>query len=178
MTATEAYDSVTNGGANDFAAAVAILEKNPPWCLIGGLAINCYVEPVYTLAADIVVFTKHLAAIKARLLAEKFSIEEFPYSMNARRGRGKLNIQFTTDPRYQDFVLRAAPAEVLGQRVPVAKLADLVRGKLWAWSDKKRRLSKRKKDELDLIRLGEAFPELRAEMPSEIAAQLAENDEA
>lgn len=176
MTAVEAYESITNGGASDFAAAAAILEQNPPWCLIGGLAINAYVEPVYTLDADIVVFAQHLSAIGNRLVEEGFIVREFPHSLNAQRGAGKLNIQFTTDPRYQQFVDGAAPAEVLGMRVPVARLEDLVQGKIWAWSDAQRRLSKRKKDELDLIRLAEAYPHLRAIMPAEIASQLEGRD--
>ena len=48
MTATEIFESVTNGGASDFAQIVAVLNRHEPWCLIGGLAVNCYVEPVYT----------------------------------------------------------------------------------------------------------------------------------
>ena len=55
MTAEEIYESVTNGGASDFALAIAVLERHGLWCLIGGLAVNCYVEPVYTVDADIVV---------------------------------------------------------------------------------------------------------------------------
>jgi hypothetical protein len=47
-----------------------------------------------------------------------------------------------------------------------------VRGKIWAWSDEKRRLSKRKKDELDLIRILEAYPESRDLMPGEIIRQI------
>jgi hypothetical protein len=54
----------------------------------------------------------------------------------------------------------------------VADLKDIVAGKVWAWSDQQRRLSKRKKDELDLIRIGEAYPELREELPAEIVSQL------
>jgi predicted nucleotidyltransferase len=56
--------------------------------------------------------------------------------------------------------------------VPVASLENLVRGKIWAWSDKERRLSKRKKDELDLIRIAENYPHLRQMMPAEIVSQL------
>ncbi|MGZ4982514.1 MAG: hypothetical protein ACXWFY_06465 [Chthoniobacterales bacterium] len=176
MTATEAYESVTNGGVSDFAAVVTILERNPPWCLIGGLAINAYVEPVYTLDADIVVVAQNLGTIRDRLKDEGFTVREFPHSLNAQRGSGRLNIQFTTDPRYERFVGGATPAEVLGLRVPVAKLEDLIQGKIWAWQDEKRRLSKRKKDELDLIRVAEAYPELRASMPREIASQILEEE--
>jgi hypothetical protein len=56
-------------------------------------------------------------------------------------------------------------AEVLGTRVKVASLEDVAQGKLWAWSDPQRRFSKRKKDELDLIRLAEAYPHLKAIYP-------------
>jgi hypothetical protein len=82
-----------------------------------------------------------------------------------------LRIQFTTDPRYQDFPGRAEPHSIFGRSVPVASLRDLVQGKIWAYSDARRRLSKRKKDELDLIRIGEKFPEIREALPTEIQSQ-------
>jgi hypothetical protein len=52
-------------------------------------------------------------------------------------------------------------ANVLGVRVKVACREDVTQGKLWAYGDPRRRLSKRKKCELDLVRLDEAYPELR-----------------
>jgi len=172
MTAAEIYDSVTNGGANDFATVVEILERHGPWCLIGGLAVNCYVEPVYTVDADIVAVTEQLDAIAEALRGAGFGIEAFPHSLNAKKERGALNVQFTQDKRYQPFIGRASAREVLEQTVPVAAAEDIVQGKVWAWRDPQRRLSKRKKDELDLIRLAEAYPELRIKMPREIVAQL------
>jgi hypothetical protein len=42
---------------------------------------------------------------------------------------------------------------------------------MWAYSDPRRRLGKRKKDELDLIRLGEAYPDLRSTYPAELRRQ-------
>jgi hypothetical protein len=172
MTAEEIYDSVTNGGANDFATVAEILRRQSPWCLIGGLAVNCYVEPVYTVDADIVVVTEKLEAIVDELRAKGFDIQRFEHSLNARKPAGKLNVQFTQDKRYQDFIARAQLRDVLGQTIPVADLKDIVAGKVWAWSDPQRRLSKRKKDELDLIRVGEAYPELRGKLPAEIVSQL------
>ncbi len=50
----------------------------------------------------------------------------------------------------------------------VASLEDVTQGKIWAYSDPQRRLSKRKKDELDLIRLAEAYPALKAKYPSQL----------
>jgi hypothetical protein len=38
-------------------------EGSGPYCLIGGLAVNCYVEPVYTLDADFVVMAAGLPAL-------------------------------------------------------------------------------------------------------------------
>ena len=92
--------------------------------------------------------------------------------MNAQRSGSKLNVQFTTDPRYQEFLESATEREVFGMPVPVANLKDIVRGKVWAWQDEQRRSTKRKKDELDLMRIAEAHPELRPLIPAEIVKQL------
>ena len=54
----------------------------------------------------------------------------------------------------------------------VASLEDVTQGKLWAYRDPRWRLSKRKKDELDLIRLAEAHPALKSLYPSELTEQL------
>ena len=172
MTAEEIYESVTNGGASDFAAVAGIVERHGPWCLIGGLAVNSYVEPVYTVDADIVVVAQHLAAIADELTGAGFRLEQFPHSLNAKKAPGQLNVQFTQDERYQSFIARAKPRKVLGQTVPVAELRDIAQGKVWAWSDPERRPTKRKKDELDLMRIAEAFPELHSELPREIVDQI------
>ncbi|MFN2407557.1 MAG: hypothetical protein ABR594_16015 [Pyrinomonadaceae bacterium] len=174
MTASEVFESVTGSGSSDFAVLVRILDQHGPWCLIGGLAVNCYVEPVYTLDADIVVVSTELSAIQTGLIAAGFAVQEFPYSLNAQMSGSDLRIQFSLDPRYQDFLEQAHTAEVLGQRVPVASLADVIRGKVWAWSDEKRRATKRKKDELDLMRILEAYPQTRSLMPEEIRKQVPE----
>jgi hypothetical protein len=172
MTAAEIYDSVTNGGAHDFAEVVAVLNRNKPWCLIGGLAVNCFVEPVYTVDVDLVAVAANLEQIGRELEAAEFRVKLFEHSMNAQRPASKLNVQFTTDARYQDFLGGATEREILGVAVPVASLENIIRGKVWAWQDKQRRLSKRKKDELDLIRIAEAYPELRGLIPAEIVKQL------
>jgi hypothetical protein len=172
MTAAEIYESVTNGGASDFAELVTVLNENKPWCLIGGLAVNCYVEPVYTVDVDLIVVAANLEQIGRELEAARFRVKRFEPSMNAERSGSKLNVQLTTDVRYHDVLARATEREVLGLRIPVAGLEDIIRGKVWAWRDATRRLSKRKKDELDLMRIGEAYPQLRSLLPKEIVAQL------
>ncbi|MGA3074069.1 MAG: hypothetical protein ABSG56_10280 [Bryobacteraceae bacterium] len=150
MTAVEAYELTTEGGATDFARLIAACEAFGPYCLIGGLAVNCFVEPVYTLDADIVI----------------------SHTLNATTPVSQLRIQFTTDARYQAFLARSVAAEVLGVRVKIACLEDITQGKLWACGDPRRRLSKRKKDELDLIRLAEAYPKLKSLYPAELREQI------
>ena len=172
MTAAEIFESVTNGGSSDFAAVVEILNKHGRWCLVGGLAVNCYVEPVFTMDADLVVASSELAAVQAELIVRGFEVKEHEHSVNAQMKDSQLRIQFTTDPRYQEFLAETETESVLGIDVPVASLANIVRGKLWAWSDPRRRLSKRKKDELDLIRIAEKYPEVCNLMPPAITNQL------
>jgi hypothetical protein len=55
----EAYELTSKGGATDFARVIAACEAFGPYCLIGGLAVNCYVDPAYTLDADLVVVSPH-----------------------------------------------------------------------------------------------------------------------
>ena len=92
--------------------------------------------------------------------------------LNATTPVSQLRIQFTTDDRYQAFLARSVDAEVLGVPVKIACLEDVTQGKLWAYGDPRRRLSKRKKDELDLIRLAEAYPELKFLYPAELRDQI------
>jgi hypothetical protein len=172
MTAVEAYELTTQGGATDFARLIEACQAFGSYCLIGGLAVNCYVEPVYTLDADIVVIAASLPTLTLYLREQGFQIEEHPYSVNARAPGSDLRIQFTTDDRYQPFVARSVESDVLGLRVKVANLEDVVQGKLWAYADPQRRLSKRKKDELDLIRLAEAYPTLKSRYPRELTEQI------
>ncbi|MDO8545090.1 MAG: hypothetical protein Q7S40_32020 [Opitutaceae bacterium] len=172
MTAQEAFDAASKGGFNDLETVLALCRKHGGYCVIGGLAVNTYVRPVFTMDADIVIATDKLPLMRADLLAAGFALHEEEWSLNAQRQDSELRIQFTKDPRYQPFLAAAIPAKVLGCEALVASLRDLVTGKLLAWSDPKRRLSKRKKDEADLIRLAEDHPEVRALLPDELRRQL------
>jgi hypothetical protein len=172
VTAVEAYELTTKGGASDFARLIAACESFGPYCVIGGLAVNCYVDPVYTLDADLVLIASRLADLEVHLQAQGFVTEAHAHSLNAQSEGSQLRIQFTIHERYQEFLARAIHAEILGVPVRIACLADVTQGKLWAYSDAKRRLSKRKKDELDLIRLAEAYPELKPSYPASLRDQI------
>jgi len=92
--------------------------------------------------------------------------------VNAFHPGSDLRIQFTTEDRYQSFLPRSIYADVLGVRTRVACVQDVAQGKLWAYGDPARRFSRRKKDELDLIRLAEAYPQLRSLYPRELLEQV------
>jgi len=171
VTAAAAFSSISESG-DDLSQVVAVCEALQGYCLIGGLAINCYVEPVYTMDADFALAALQLEPVRQRLTALGFRLEDHPHSLNALRPGSQLHIQFTKDSRYADFPTRSELRETLGLRLRVAALADLVQGKTWAWSDPQRRLSKRKKDELDLIRIAEQYPRFLPQMPAVIRQQL------
>ncbi len=174
MTASDAFESISGSG-DDFQQVVAVCESLRDYCLIGGLAINCHVEPVYTMDADFALAAAQLVPVRQRLEALGFAVEDLSHTLNALRAGSQLRIQFTKDARYADFPSRAETRETLGVRLRVASLADLVQAKTWAWSDPTRRLSKRKKDELDLIRIAEKYPQFTERMPEAIRRQLGGN---
>jgi hypothetical protein len=172
MTAQEAFNAVSGGGFDDLRTVLAICERHGGYCVIGGLAVNTYVRPVYTMDADLVIAADKLPFVRAELAALGFAVQEEAWSLNVQHPGSELRIQFTKDPRYQGFIAAAIPARVLGCEAKVAALRDLVTGKVLAWSDPNRRLSKRKKDEADLIRLAESHPEVRALLPEELRRQI------
>lgn len=180
MTEREIYDGVIVNGTEDFIFVAETLRRHGAgWCVIGGLAVNTYAPPVYTADLDLVVITADLEPILADLRAADFRIKEFPFSINAQRRAGRtetsanmLMVQFTKPDRYQSFVERAILRTIFGIDVPVAALDDLVQGKLWAWNDSTRRASKHAKDSGDLLRLGEAYPEVIPMLPTELRAEI------
>lgn len=180
MTEREIYDGVIMNGTTDFTLVVETLRRHQAgWCVIGGLAVNTYATPVYTADLDLVVVATELEPVLADLRAADFRVKEYPFSVNAQRRAGpggqaatKLMVQFTRPDRYQSFVERAVLRPVFGLDVPVAALADVVQGKLWAWSDPSRRPTKKLKDRLDLLRLAEAhFAEVVPLLPDELRSE-------
>jgi hypothetical protein len=75
MTAREIYDLALRSGGGDFQAVTELLERlGEPWCLIGGLAVNVYCEPIYTADADFVVIASQLDLVCAELAGLGFTI--------------------------------------------------------------------------------------------------------
>ncbi|MBK9778658.1 MAG: nucleotidyl transferase AbiEii/AbiGii toxin family protein [Anaerolineales bacterium] len=56
--------------------------------------------------------------------------------------------------------------------MPVARLEDILQGKVWAIQDPDRRASKRQKDLADIARILESYPDLKAQVPADVLARL------
>ena len=106
------------------------------------------------------------------LLASRFRVERFPHSLNLAAEGSDLRIQIQTDPRYESFVDTAQPREVLGVLLPVARVDDVLRGKVWAVEDPGRRPSKRQKDLADIARILERSPDLQSVVPATVLNRL------
>ncbi|MCB9151191.1 MAG: nucleotidyl transferase AbiEii/AbiGii toxin family protein [Caldilineaceae bacterium] len=146
-------------------------EHNIRYCVIGGQGVNAYVTPLVSLDLDLVIAVDQLAAAES-MLGQAFTVRHFPHSINISLPNSELRVQIQTDERYFDFVERASMQEVLGLSLPVAHVADLLQGKIWAFQDAERRASKRQKDLTDIARLLEEYPDLVSQVPVEIRQRL------
>ena len=168
MTKKEFMNIICNGQEDLLQKFLDLLTKMKiDYCIIGGLAVNAYVEPVVSMDLDVVVVTKAIDSLKKES-ENIFKIEEFPHSLNLSSPMTDLRIQLQTDPRYQSFISRSSIKEVMGYKMQVAIIEDVLQGKVWAYSDRERRKSKRQKDLADIFRLIEAFPQQKDLLPESI----------
>jgi hypothetical protein len=169
MTGKKFMNTVANGKEDILQIFLDILNRTKTtYCIVGGLAVNAYVEPVVSLDLDVVIEIKDIAKVSKEVVEKGLKVERFEHSLNLTSSQSDLRIQIQTDSRYQEFLSRASSKEVLGYKMNVASVEDVLQGKLWAYSDEKRRLSKRQKDLADIIRLIEAYPSLEQLIPSVI----------
>jgi len=172
MTKKEFINAVANGKTDVLQLFLdAVRQIGAEYCVIGGLAVNAYAEPVVSLDLDVVVAATDSDAV-CQAVQKHFRIEHFAHSINLSSSESDLRIQLQTDSRYQEFIPNATVRSVLGYEMKVATVDDVLRGKIWAYSDKQRRMSKRQKDLADIARLIETYPDLAAKVPSEIRDKL------
>jgi len=174
MQAATFWRTVTMDHADLLERTLQILEEaGARYCVIGGQAVNAYAEPVVSLDLDLALAPGELERLGI-LFGPSIRTERFEHSLNLSAPGSDLRIQFQVDPRYHDFPARAEVREILGHRLPVARLEDVLRGKIWAASDPGRRASKRQKDLADIARLLENYPEFREMVPQSILRRLIE----
>jgi len=170
--AAEFYRTVTMDRSDLLERLLSLFEREGiRYCIIGGLAVNAYVEPVVTLDLDVAIAPEQFEKTVA-LLGDEFEIEDFPHSVNVSAPGSSLRVQIQKDSRYSEFVQRASLRTVLDHPLPVAALRDVLQGKIWAASDDQSRPSKRQKDLADIARLIEAYPDLRPNIPASLLEKL------
>ncbi len=173
MTGKKFMNIVANGKEDILQIFLNILKrKKTVYCIVGGLAVNAFVEPVVSLDLDVVIENKDIDKVSKEIIDKGFKVERFEHSLNLTSSKSDLRIQIQTDSRYQEFLSRASSKEVLGYKMNVASIEDVLQGKVWAYLDEKRRMSKRQKDLADIIRLIEAYPALERLIPSIILEKL------
>ena len=173
MTAKEFFDWQTSGGTDDVMKLVAAMEKaDIPWCAIGGVAVNHWAKhPMVTQDVDLVVASDAVEKAISVLESVGFKAERFDWSVNFK-GNSAISIQLSTEEFYKAFPSRSVPADVHGILLRVASLEDTLQGKIRAWSDPKRRQSKRLKDLADIARLVESYPQLWRMLPEDLKKQV------
>lgn len=172
MTKKEFLNAISNGKVDVVQAFLDILSSsNADYCVIGGLAVNAYAEPVVSLYLDIVVTADDIETV-IKAVEAHFQIQRFAHSVNLSSDKSDLRIQLQTDARYQKFISRAASHTVLGYEMTVANVEDVLLGKIWAYSDEQRRKSKRQKDLADIVRLIEEYPSLSEQLPESIKKRI------
>ena len=175
MTDKEFVSRLANGKSDIIQILLDILSKTKSaYCIIGGLAVNAYVEPVVSLDLDITVASGSIEAICKAAQERGLKVEHFEHSINISTVGSDLRIQLQTDNRYQKFVSVAADKNVLGYVMKVAGIEDVLQGKVWAYMDKTRRKSKRQKDLADIFRIVEKFPQLKSLLPMSLQKEFEE----
>lgn len=71
-------------------------EMNIECCVIGGLAVNAYVERLVSLDVDVVVAAQATESL-LKSAAEMFRIEKFAYRANLASRKSDLRIQLQTE---------------------------------------------------------------------------------
>src|SRR5207244_2331899 len=152
MTEKDFFVRVANGKRDILGELLALFTSNNiDYCVIGGLAVNAYAEPVVSLDLDIIVTIVEIKRLRG-VLPTDWTWKEDRFSINISTPHSDLRIQLRTDERYQNFLPRAVRKNVLGYQLNVARLHDVLQGKIWAYSDAERRESKRLKDISDIKR--------------------------
>lgn len=80
---------------------ISLLKENVVrFCVIGGQAVNAYVEPLVSLDLDLAIAVDQLAEAES-LLQRCFDLKRFPHSLNAGMPGSDLKVQIQT---LRDFI--------------------------------------------------------------------------
>jgi hypothetical protein len=171
MTAKEFQKLVTEDKSDFLDRFLALLANlKIDYCVVGGLAVNAYAEPVVTLDCDVVVVSSRLSELE-KAVRNMCRVERFEHSLNLTDPNSKVRIQIQTDEHLQQIIPRRREALVLEREMFVASPEDLLAAKIDAYREPTRRRTKREKDRLDILRLIETQPQLKQLVPLDLQRQ-------
>lgn len=173
MSSLKFWQAVVQDNSDFLPRVTSMLEESGVrYCVIGGFGVNAYSDSfIVTEDLDVIVAIDDLE--RARKLFEKqFRVREFEHSLNVYDPDSKMQLQVQLHPDVPDADSRAQRRLVSDLQLPVAAPADLLRLKVAAALEPRRRASKRQKDLADIQRLIEAFPDLLGQVPAEIRDRL------
>ncbi len=148
-----------------------LTKERVPYALIGGVAIQIYSEEPRTTQDLDIALASYDDLPREQLKAAGFKHERtFDHSDNWRAPgsepkKQRTPIQFSVDKLTPGTVERAESFRVRGLHIKVASLPDLVRLKLEAAEDPRRRPTRRMSDITDTQRLLYEHPEIAREVP-------------
>lgn len=172
MQAYAFFKTVTGDRDNLLERLLKLLDQNNiQFCVIGSAAVSAYAEPLIGLDFDIVITNYQLGRFES-LLVNTFRVKRTPRQIEITMPNSALRVNVFTETRYADFVERAEMRNVFGAELPVARPDDVLRGTLWASEDAARAGWKRSKDLLDVARLVQTNPKLRARVPPAVLSKL------
>src|SRR2546423_273288 len=97
MRALELYKTIVRDTSNFLERLIGALEENDiRYCVIGGMAVNAYTEPVVTLDLDLVVAVEQIERAK-EVLSARFGVREFEHTLNVSLLGSDLRVQLQKD---------------------------------------------------------------------------------
>ena len=148
---------------------ISLLNEQGIWfCVIGGQAVNAYVEPLVSLDLDLVLAVDQMEQVEA-LLESHFELKRFPHSLNISMAGSDLRVQIQTDERYSVFVERTMRADGVGDGIAGGQSGRRVAredlGRLWTLRTKGKQTTEGPGRYCPIL---EKYPELRLNIPQEI----------
>lgn len=165
MTAFQFLKTVTADKSNLLERLLKLLnDNNIQFCVIGGIAVSAFVEPVVSLDFDFIITSYQLGRFES-LLASTFIVKRGPRIIEITAADSRLRANVYTETRYAELVERAEMRNVFDLDLPIARLEDVLQTKVWAWQDTSRKPAKRLYDLADIARLIESYPKLQPQVP-------------
>lgn len=156
-----------------FLDLLEVLETNRIYyCLLGGFAVNSYVEPQKNPDMELVVERDQLGPL-VLVLKKRFKVERFFRYIKVHEKHHAAQARILTGDRYQLFVGRTQLQNILGGEIPVASLKNVLKAKEWSALDKNTRPEERRRDLADIARILAVKPSLDKSLSMKLRKHLA-----